>query len=80
MSKDWMSAQPLFHGDRGTPAQLLAEAGRVDRVACIMARAVGHEGDLLGVGSGRPGAHLVEDRAQRPDQLKIRALVFAANV
>jgi hypothetical protein len=44
-------AQPLLQRHRGAPAQLVADARRVDGVAQVVAGPVGDEGDLVGMGA-----------------------------
>src|SRR3954468_18071955 len=51
------------------PAELGAQLGAVDRVAAVVAGAVLHEGDLLGVGAPLLWTVLVERGAERPDNV-----------
>ena len=72
-------ASPSSTRDRGPPAQFRADAGRVDGIAQVMAGAVGHEGDLVGIGRGLR-ALLVKDRADRAHKVDVAPLVLAADV
>src|SRR5262249_50407517 len=61
------------------PAQLLPRFRRVDGVALVMPRPVGHEGDQL---AARPPGRqqAVEDRANMLDHREVGALALAAEV
>src|SRR5690606_27420169 len=63
------------------PAQLRGDPARVDGIAEVVAGAVGHEGDLVGVAPAiRTGRYLVENFADRVDHLQVGALGVATDV
>ena len=73
--------QTFLDGHRRPPAQLLADTGGINRVARIMARTIGHEGDLLFIGGPVAARALViKDRTECFDQLKVGALILAAHI
>ena len=71
--------QPFGQRYRWLPAQLGADARGVDRVARIMAGAVGNKGDQAVVRRAL-GVHLVHQRADHPHQVDVARLGLAADV
>ncbi|PAV72886.1 hypothetical protein WR25_21003 [Diploscapter pachys] len=63
------------------PAEFVADAAGVDRIALVVAGAVGDRGHLLGIGLAvGTRATIVEDRAQRLYHLDVLSLVVAADI
>ena len=58
------------------PTQLRADPGGIDRIAPVVARAIAHSGDQLGMG-GTSGLQLIEQRADRLNHLLVVAFPMA---
>ena len=64
-----------------SPIELPPDARGVDRIALVVSRAIGHEGDLIGIGGaicawGQP----VESRAHGTNDLDILFFVMTADI
>src|SRR6056297_2153379 len=71
--------QPLLDRDRGLPAQLIPDAAGVDGITQVMSGPVRDEGDQP-VMRRALGAALIQQGADRADQIDIAPLVVATDV
>ena len=70
-----------FEGFEWCPAELGLEFGAVDRIAAVVAGAVGYISDLGGVrGSIGAGGFCIEEGAEGVYHIEVRALIEAADI
>src|SRR5687768_13327582 len=61
------------------PSELGFYAAAVDRVTEVVAKAIGHARQQIGVFPGVPGRHLVEYAADLPGNVEVPALAFSTH-
>src|SRR5690606_18889190 len=72
---------PRFEGLLRLPTKLRSDLGRVNRITPVVARSVGHEGNLLAIGFSVCARFLlVQNIADRFYDAQVRALVVAADI
>ncbi len=73
--------QTFGNGDAGPPAQRVANAGGINRVARVMARAVGDKCDLVFVRQTIAArAFYIENVTERLHQLQIGTFILTADI
>lgn len=77
---DYSAAQTVREGSDRHPTEFTLNLVGRDRVAEVVSGTVFNERNEFVVTVSRPGTQFVKERADRPDDLKVRLLVVSAHV